>query len=193
MLGSQLFRPFASSSCPPSFTSTGIEAGRLYRPSLPHRTIIICSGSAVDNVFSTEDIIGGVVLAVVLASTVSFLQGQRAQNDFVLWEKDGTEDLSDMKSSEKNVVFRAEEWKEVSSPDNYILYKQRLREREMKKKSSQTFPLEKTWVFIALLALFVPIFSVEFFFTLSRQVLCGGNLMDQSELAEFLCSPATSL
>ena len=50
---------------------------------------------------------------------------------------------------------------------------------------------EKKWVLVALLVLFVPIFSVEFFFALSRQFMCQGNLMNQSEWAQVLCSPYT--
>jgi hypothetical protein len=144
---------------------------------------------AVD-VLSTEDIVVGAVLAVALALTASFLQGRRSQNDFVLWEKNSAEDLTDTKSSEENVVFDAEAWKEMSNPDNYILYNRKLNEREKNRKSSQPFRLEKAWVIIALLTVFVPIFSIEFFFALSRQVVCGGNPMDQVDWAEYLCSPA---
>ena len=39
----------------------------------------------VDDVLSPEDIVSGIVLAVLLALLASFLQGQRSQNDLVLW------------------------------------------------------------------------------------------------------------
>jgi hypothetical protein len=189
MIGSQLLRPF-SSSYSNSFSSTWLESsGKLHHHFQSPRTICRESSVVVD-VLSTEDIVVGTVLALALAFTASFLQSRRSQNDFVLWEKNSVEDLADTKSPEENVVFDAEEWREMSRPDNYILYNRKLNEREKNRKSSQSVRSENFWVIIALLTLFVPIFSVEFFFALSRQVVCGGNPMDQVEWAEYLCSPA---
>ena len=139
------------------------------------------------DVMSNEDIFVGVIIAVTLAFTASFLQGQRSQSDFVLWENDG---LREEAQQEGNVVFDAEAWKEMSQPDNYILYKRKLKEREDNRKNNREYRMEKAWVLVALLVLFVPIFSVEFFFALSRQVICGGNPLNQADWAQQLCSPA---
>ena len=142
------------------------------------------------DVLSTSDIVVGAMLAIALAFTASFLQGQRSQNDFVLWEKDDLDGLNNNNPQEENVVFDGESWKEISRPDNYILYRRKLKEREKKRKENRSFQVEQAWVVLALLVLFVPIFSVEFFFALSRQVICGANPINQSDWGHFLCSPA---
>ena len=85
----------------------------------------------------------------------------------------------------------------MSRPESYVLYNQKLRQRRRstKRRSPSSSPFggssENAWVVIALLALFVPIFSVEFFFALSRQLICGGDPLNRSDWSEFLCSPAT--
>ena len=149
------------------------------------------SAPATD-VLGTSDIVVGTILALLLAGTASFLQGRRNQNDFVLWEKreeaniNTTTVVGELESSE-TVVFDASSWKEMSQPDNYILYKTEI---EKKKASRRMVRMEQRWVLVALLALFVPLFSVEFFFALSRQFICGdGPFLSQSSLAVELCSP----
>lgn len=151
--------------------------------------------TTAQDVLSTEDLVVGAIMAVGLAFTASFLQGRRSQNDFVLWEKqdDGSKPATTLEGGNNTtVVFGADSWKEMSQPDNYILYNRRLNERERLKKPDTSFRVEKTWILITLLALFVPIFSVEFFFALSRQVICG-DLSSQSELSQTLCAPANLL
>ena len=106
-------------------------------------------------------------------------------------------------------VFNADNWKEMSREENYVLYNTRVRalrdggrERKAIRDAVTTkgdtegdveivsgARSEKKWVFVALLVLFVPIFSVEFFFALSRQFMCGGDAMNQPEWAQILCSP----
>lgn len=103
-------------------------------------------------------------------------------------------------------VFNAENWKEMSREENYVLYNTRVREGVRERKADRVvvategdnegdaatvsgLPSEKKWVLVALLVLFVPIFSVEFFFALSRQFMCGGDPLNQSEWAQILCSP----
>lgn len=106
-------------------------------------------------------------------------------------------------------VFNAENWKEMSREENYVLYNTRVRaevgrERRGGREDSSTRTdteddtsivagarNEKKWVLVALLVLFVPIFSVEFFFALSRQFMCQGNFLNQSEWSQVLCSPYT--
>ena len=106
-------------------------------------------------------------------------------------------------------VFNADNWKEMSREENYVLYNTRVRavrdsgrERKANRDAVTTkgdtegdveivsgVRSEKKWVLVALLVLFVPIFSVEFFFALSRQFMCGGDPLNQSEWAQILCSP----
>lgn len=175
-------------------------------------------------VFSTEDIVVGLILGILLALMTSFLQGRRSQNDFVLWNKNEsgedmkitstlapsadeielefatnattiletstTSDQSVLQESRSAVVFDGDDWKEMSRLENYVYYKRNLNKKKDDPSSEQKD--EQKWVIVALLALFVPIFSVEFFFALSRQVLCGGGdngLLSSLEAAQFLCSP----
>lgn len=150
------------------------------------------------DVIGTSDVVNGTLIAFVLAFTASFLQGRRNRDDFAPSEVSDKNTISsstvgdndDDSLSGDNITFDADSWKEISRPESYILYKQKLREREAKSSSGSPFDSEKAWVLIALLALFVPIFSVEFFFAISRQLICGGDPMNQSEWSEFLCSPA---
>ena len=97
----------------------------------------------------------------------------------------------------------------MSREENYVLYNTRVRaevgrERRGGREDSSTRTdteddtsivagarNEKKWVLVALLVLFVPIFSVEFFFALSRQFMCQGNFLNQSEWSQVLCSPYT--
>jgi hypothetical protein len=168
-----------------SFCPTSLESGR---DRILYRSSITKIHSSPADVLSTEDIVVGAVLAVVLAFCGSFLQGRRAQNDFVLWEKDPKEMNSSNVTQTDSVVFDADSWKEMSRPDNYILYNNN-KLQEKKSASDDSFRVEQAWVVIALLALFVPLFSVEFFFGLSRQFICGGDPLSQSDLALELCSP----
>mmetsp|Transcript_8929 Transcript_8929/g.21252 ORF Transcript_8929/g.21252 Transcript_8929/m.21252 type:complete len:268 (-) Transcript_8929:209-1012(-) len=212
---------------------------------LNHQLLSAIPSSELDGgVFSTEDIVVGMILGVLLASMTSFLQGRRSQNDFVLWNNEEPEDgkpsssssssttttssvsstdellelefaasnsttlpetlidddmsIQQQESSSRSTVFDGDDWKEMSRPENYVFYNRNLKEKKQKKKKieSPEGSAEQTdqqkWVVVALLALFVPIFSVEFFFALSRQVLCGGGddgLLSSLDAAQYLCSP----
>jgi hypothetical protein len=155
-------------------------------------TVLQDAAGSMD-VLTRDDLIYGTLIALALAFTASFLQGRRNQNDFVLWELSGNSTSTGTDgspSSKGSIVFDADSWKDISRPDNYILYNRRLREQGSKDKGGgRLFKVEKAWVVVALIALFVPIFSVEIFFALSRQLICGGNPLDQSEWGEYLCSP----
>ncbi|CAJ1932677.1 unnamed protein product [Cylindrotheca closterium] len=187
-------------------------------------------------VFSTEDIIVGLILGILLALMTSFLQGRRSQNDFVLWENNKEREeynntkpslssatasalpidelewdfatnsttitepsaINDLSIQEsRSTVFDGNDWKEMSRPENYVFYNRNLKKKK-KKKEEEESPEdseqidEQRWIVLALLVLFVPIFSVEFFFALSRQILCGGDtngLLSSMDAAQFLCSP----
>lgn len=160
---------------------------------------LLLSSDPIDGgIFSSEDITTGLIIGFFLAFLASFLQGQGSQNDIVLWNGKRNPSAADRDSttseSKTSVVFDGDDWREISRPENYILYNRRPKEdSENKIVEENNFRSEKAWVLLALLALFVPIFSIEFFFALSRQVLCGGGataLGDHSApWTEYLCSP----
>ncbi len=158
-------------------------------------TLLQDSSTPVD-VIGASDIINGTFIALILAFTASFLQGRRNSNDFAPSEISNNNSTSastfddDVALSSGSNTFDADSWKEISRPESYVIYKQKLRERESKASSESSFGSERKWVLFALLALFVPIFSIEFFFALSRQLICAGNPINQSDLSELLCSPA---
>lgn len=163
----------------------------------PQNRLTICKAASdsIDNVLSTQDIVIGVVLAIALAFLASFLQGRRNQADVVLWRSDDEGDIETAPTSAEEdtarTLFDGEDWKEMSQPDNYIFYNTKLRKRkaELEAASTTVFRSEKQWVLVALLLLFVPIFSFEFYLTLSRQVLCGENSLFSFNMAQELCSP----
>ena len=159
---------------------------------------------AVD-VLSTNDIVVGTILAFVLAFGYSFLNGQSSSSNFISWRSQVLDESKDMSSSSESSlslpanatdaesnVFN--EWKDMSRRDNYVLYNTKIRndqgKREQRGTDTSNGRKEQKWVVIALLVLFVPIFSAEFFFALSRQFMCGGNVFTQPEWAQLLCSPA---
>lgn len=93
------------------------------------------------------------------------------------------------------VVF--DDWAEMSRPENYILYSTKIRNKSMRMRnldrertneinfiSTDIFPpkdKENKMILLALLMLFIPIFSVEFFFALSRQFVCGNYVSDPDD------------
>lgn len=85
-------------------------------------------------------------------------------------------------TSNRNKSFNANDWKDIGRPENYLLYTNKIRKDKQRKEEgaknarlsdSKAFKEENRIVLFALLLLFVPIFSVEFFFALSRQFVCG--------------------
>ena len=92
--------------------------------------------------------------------------------------------------NDANKVFDADNWKEMSRVENYVLYNTKIRQRASKSDNSPSIrPIdnkENRLVLVALLVLFVPIFSIEFFFALSRQFICE---MGMGGVIQKLCSP----
>jgi len=195
--------------------------------------VVATDANVSDAVLSTSDIVSGTVLAFLLAFGWSYLNGQRSSSDFISWRSqltsmpDATEAATSGESdTTKRVeggerigydaddtfngdasdkVFNAENWKEMSREENYVLYNTRIREvgRERRAGREDTaskggaegyasiasgIRSEKKGVLVALLVLFVPIFSMEFFFALSRQFMCG-DPVNQTEWAQIMCSP----
>lgn len=163
--------------------------------------------SSGTDVLSTEDIVVGTILAFILAFGYSYLNGQSTSSSFVSWSSQSYDenDALDSGSSVKDIAtgnddktFNAESWKEMSREENYVLYNTKLRQKNRQKSGtiSESQPLQKkqdslhprlSSELIWLLILFVPIFSVEFFFALSRQFMCEMGM--EGELAQKLCSP----
>ncbi|KAL7460825.1 hypothetical protein ACHAXS_001266 [Conticribra weissflogii] len=129
----------------------------------------------------------------------------------------GREDVVMSKMDDR--TFNGNDWMEISREENYVLYNTRIRQkisssdrkkedvgsvkrtarnsvgendRYDEKNDDKNFEYgnENKAVVIALMALFLPIFTVEIFFALSRQILCemGGGI-DHGGLAQKLCSP----
>ncbi|KAL9180692.1 hypothetical protein ACHAXT_011145 [Thalassiosira profunda] len=146
-----------------------------------------------DDVLSNEDIAVGAILAVILALGWSFLNGQSSSTSFVSWPSQTKDRQNDgpVFEQEDDRVFDEESWKEMSREENYVLYNTKIRQRkdeEMQKGSAPSAgKKENRLILAALLVLFVPIFSVEFFFALSRQFMCEMGL--GGDLVEKLCSP----
>ena len=201
-----------------SATSMPVLCHRYYRKtstySRLYQLLISSSSVPIDGVLTSEDIVIGVLLGLCLAFLAAFLQGQGSQNDIVLWknkDQENKDPIADSgnadgenivdKGEADAIVFDGDSWREISRPENYVFYNQKIKQARSdnnnKKNgaSSTSERSEKAWVLVALLVLFVPIFSIEFFFALSRQVLCGGSSFEMmaapssSQWANYLCSP----
>ena len=164
------------------------------------------SADVVADALSTQDIIVGSIIAVILAFGYSYLNGQSSSSNFVSWssqtnkedkllaEVETTTTTTTTTQTEDDNVFDATDWKDISREENYVLYNTRIKSSLQQQRQSNNPKLqrktENKWVLVALLALFVPIFSVEFFFALSRQFLCEiGDPSDRIEVVQKLCSP----
>lgn len=165
-----------------------------------HRNFILSSTPSADvrDVLTTQDIAVGTILAFILAFTYSYLNGQSSSTNFVSWQIQKVNEVFDSASATRQIVddkvFDANQWKEMSREENYVLYNTRVRSSlQQSNAKMQNLTVNKTenkWVLLALLALFVPIFSVELFFALSRQFLCEvGEPSDKIEVVQKLCSP----
>ena len=121
-------------------------------------------------------------------------------------------------NSNNSIIFDGDQWKEMSNPESYVFYN---RKRIKQQKGKNTTPpekkettsslssssinsndndnVERTMVLIGLLILFVPIFSIEFFFASSRQLICDSSdgsisfsSTSISDWSEYLCSSANN-
>ena len=133
---------------------------------------------------------------MLLAFGWSYLNGQSSSTNFVSWpSKNGDDTLSEdittsVKENDESTSF--DEWKEISREENYVLYNTKIRKSIDEKKPTQQLDdvkrKENEAVLIALLVLFIPIFSIEFFFALSRQFVCQWGLGGE-QIVTKLCSP----
>lgn len=144
-----------------------------------------------------EDNITKLPFTTAVSSSTDKLELEFATNSTALPESSILNDDLPMQKS-RSTVFDGNGWKEMSRAENYVFYKRNLNQKKKKKKKSLEGDAEQTHeqrvIVIALLALFIPIFSVEFFFALSRQILCGAGgynhgLLSSLDAAQNLCSP----
>ncbi|GAX16836.1 hypothetical protein FisN_5Hu209 [Fistulifera solaris] len=122
------------------------------------------TSSSIDPLL-TSDLGYGIISAFILAGFATFLQSLRSQNDFVL----APPPVKDNIRSAVTNTTTFEDWKDISRPENFVLFTKR---GKMNAKTPYQ-RVEQRWVFFALLLLFTPIFSFEFFLTVSRQLLCA--------------------
>lgn len=144
-----------------------------------------------DNILSNADLINGTIIAFLLSFMFSYLNGRTpSSSNIKLWpneDEQGNRIEVDILQSQNTtnysignnsaIIFDADNWKDISKPENYILYTQKIRQKELRPSGLKERPAvkkENRLVLIALLILFVPIFSIEFFFALSRSFICGG-------------------
>ncbi|KAL7503676.1 hypothetical protein ACHAXN_001423 [Cyclotella atomus] len=194
-----------SRNAPSQLSSTSLQITGSSLSSAP----ILQSTSDVE-VLSTQDIIIGAMIAFLLAFSYSYLNGQSSSTNFVSWRSSGPDlnyynttpgQLVDDNAaiSGNTTVLNETNWKEMSRPENYILYNTRIRDKQRERDSStsqgslsnKSSSRENKLIVVALLALFLPIFSIEIFFALSRQFICEGGLFGSlgGDLAEKMCSP----
>ena len=143
------------------------------------------SAAEVTDVLSTQDLVNGSLLAFALAFVFSALQSQQRPQS----TKDDANNkvTNESVSNDNSTVF--DSWKEMSRPENYVYYKTRVQKAKQETTRDTKPRTQRKWVLLSLLILFVPIFSAEFFLALSRQILCGGDPLTQSQWAAELCSP----
>ena len=182
------------------------EVGSIDELGIISTTQQLLSSTNDADVLSTQDIVIGTILAFALAFGYTYLNGQSSSSNFVSWSSQAgeirTDDTPSMSTlynttSINSTVFNETNWKEMSRRENYILYNTRIRRKKEGREDAQNKnnppSRENKLVLVALLALFLPIFSIEIFFALSRQFLCEGGLFGGNngagELAERLCSP----
>ena len=192
---------------PFSFTSQTISADNIINGIDTAMTY-----TSANDVLSTQDLVVGSIIAFILAFGYSFLNGQSSSTSFVSWpsqsnnENDTLEDAIDISMETSDVgldsdekTFNADSWKEMSREENYILYNTKIRQKSnpdynkmesRMQNDNDDMKKENKLILVALLILFVPIFSVEFFFALSRQFICemgmGGDTLQK------FCSPITN-
>mmetsp|Transcript_24990 Transcript_24990/g.42543 ORF Transcript_24990/g.42543 Transcript_24990/m.42543 type:complete len:198 (-) Transcript_24990:106-699(-) len=153
---------------------------------------ILCMAPSTDSeILNSNDIVTGVAIAFGLVLTVLWLQGEREQQQQnAMRFREQFEDTELKLDTNGTIVFDADSWEDImSQPENYILYNTKLRKRQLEKKPQFTTKTEKRWAVLALLSLFLPIFSAELYLALSRQFLCENNALGHFIWAQELCKP----
>jgi hypothetical protein len=143
-----------------------------------------------DGIMSFHDVLVGILIALAIALFPSILQATLRR--FLISSEStvaGTHPNDDSKKPGEASVFGAESWNDISKPENYILYTTKIRNRLKESEGNGIFRIGKRGTLLALLLLFIPIFSFELFLALSRQFLCEGDPLSLSGWQLLLCSP----
>ena len=98
--------------------------------------------TSANDVLSTQDIVVGTIIAFILAFGYSYLNGQSSSTSFVSWPSQSNnenftlEDVVDISMEPSDVdlgsderTFNADNWKEMSREENYILYNTKIRQK----------------------------------------------------------------
>ena len=172
--------PFSPTVMPPPHANTLVGCSQ--------RQSLLTRNAVVTDVLGTQEVVDGSLLALAIAICFSLLQQRRRDDrpEPPPLTTAPSDSLSQSNNTTASYVF--DSWKEMSRPENYVYYNNKVK-RKRTRSAEPPVKREKTWVVVALLVLFIPIFSAEFFLALSRQVLCGGNPITQSSWAAELCSP----
>ena len=178
--------------------ATASAVGRQYDsyhiapPELKSTHLAIPVPLQVDGVLSNEDIGVGVLIAASLALLASYVQRSGRQSTEILL-RDEQGDLDGDGENEGSALFSAEAWKDISRPENYVLYNTQVRNQLKKQDRPWTnadfFRIGNKGSAIALLVLFLPIFFFEIFLALSRQAVCNEDFLSHNAWALELCSP----
>lgn len=171
----------------------GVAVNGLPGPSDIYNSNGIVTPIANNDILTTQDIVIGAILACVLALGYSYLNGQSSSSSFTSWPTQSNNNANDdsrvvhATMSEQGKTFNSDDWREMSRKENYILYNTKIRRSNKPIKGIINAKRENKSTLVALLLLFVPIFSAEFFFALSRQFMCEM----ENDVASRLCSPVS--
>ena len=171
----------------------GVVVNGLPGPSDIYNSNGIVTPIANNDILTTQDIVIGAILACVLALGYSYLNGQSSSSSFTSWPTQSNNNANDdlrvvhATMSEQGKTFNSDDWREMSRKENYILYNTKIRRSNKPIKGIINAKRENKSTLVALLLLFVPIFSADFFFALSRQFMCEM----ENDVASRLCSPVS--
>lgn len=149
---------------------------------------MISSLNDTNEIIINEDRLNGIVVAISLLFSIFRIVQEKSstvKSNGPLQRLDASKTMleSDVSATPTDkVIFDANDWIEMSKPENYIPYSNKLRQTRQSRLESaaesktQIYRKEKRIVVFLLMALFIPIFSIELFFALSRQFMCGNYL-----------------
>ena len=186
-----------------SFSSTVPDTAMAIRDGATANEAMVSAAISANtaDALSNQDVLVGIVLALLLAFLASFLQGQSPSSfrDFEeikeMESQSKGEDaaisfqdldntlrnsttsarlsLDDVTHTTSSKQFNATNWKEMSQPENYVWYSNpKVRGNAVKGKKQSSSSNKNRGALIGLLLVFVPIFGAEIFLALSRFFLC---------------------
>jgi len=181
-------RSFTFTTALNSAFDTPFSTYQLTLPMLQPSSIVLLNALDPDDILSKEDIIIGTVLGFALAFLWSFIQRRQSDTNIVLWRQDSDEETDRSTPSKSTTTFDADDWREISREENYVFFNTKVRKQIAGQDKPKSLKHGQKWVLVALMALFVPIFSFEIFLALSRGLLCD-DLLSDWDMAQVLCAP----